>query len=140
MSPRGREDRIRFGIDVTNFGDYAEPRNVIRLARTAEAAGWEGLFIWDHLAFSWGLPSADPWITLAAVATATERLRLGPMVSPLARYRPAVLAHALVTFDRLSGGRTVLGVGLGGVAREYLAFGESADPRKHAAIVDEALA
>ena len=65
------------------------------LAADAEAAGWDGFFVWDHLAFvkAWKLRIADPWMLLTGVALATERLRLGPMVTPLARRRPQVLAH-----------------------------------------------
>jgi alkanesulfonate monooxygenase SsuD/methylene tetrahydromethanopterin reductase-like flavin-dependent oxidoreductase (luciferase family) len=66
---------MRFGVCVANFGSYANPRACVRLARTAEDAGWDGFFIWDHLAFVWNGPSADPWVTLAAVGCATERLR-----------------------------------------------------------------
>ena len=87
---------------------------VARLAAEAEEAGWHGVFVWDHL--RWRAPVrqvADPWITLAAIATATERLRFGPMVTPLARRRPAKVARETATLDRLSGGRLTLGVGLG---------------------------
>ena len=71
----------------------------------AEAAGWEALLLWDHLAFVWGPPAADPWVTLAAVAARTERsLLLGTNVTPLPRRRPHVLAHQVATLDVLSGG------------------------------------
>jgi hypothetical protein len=51
---------MRYGVDITNFGEYADPRNVIRLAQMAETAGWEGLFVWDHLGFVWGVLSGWP--------------------------------------------------------------------------------
>lgn len=73
------------------FDELADPKVVSGLAAEAEQAGWHGVFVWDHL--RWREPVrqvADPWITLAAVATATERLRLGPMVTPLPRRRPAL--------------------------------------------------
>jgi Luciferase-like monooxygenase len=91
-----------------------DPVAVARLAAEAEEAGWHGVFVWDHL--RWRAPVrqvADPWITLAAIATATERMRLGPMVTPLARRRPAKVARETATLDRLSDGRLTLGVGLG---------------------------
>ena len=77
---------------------------------------------------------------LAAAATMTSRVRLGTMVTPLARRRPWVLARQVTTVDHLSHGRAVLGVGLGVPPEaEYAAFGESADPAEHAALVDEGL-
>ena len=92
------------------FGDLADPAVVARLAAEAEEAGWHGFFVWDHLCWRAPVrPVADPWITLAAVATATERLRLGPMVTPLARRRLAKVARETVTLDWLSGGRLTLG-------------------------------
>ena len=130
---------MHYGIEVVTLGDYADPRPVVRLARAAEKAGWEGIFIWDHLGFAWGAPSGDPWVILAAVAQATGRLKLGTGVTPVPRRRPHVLANTLATLDLLSGGRAVLGVGLGGVPREFAAFGEPDDARERAAMLDEAL-
>jgi probable F420-dependent oxidoreductase len=132
--------RVRYGIDLTNLGDYADARTVVRLAQTAEQAGWEALFVWDHLGFAWGVPSGDPWVILAAVAASTNTLRLGTSVTPLARRRPHVVANQLATLDRLSGGRVVFGAGLGGVGREFAAFGEADDARERAARLDEGLA
>ena len=130
---------MRYGINVCTLGAYAEPGRVVELARTAEAAGWEALLVWDHLAFAWGVPSADPWVVLAAVACATSTIRLGTAVTPLPRRRPAVLASTVATLDRLSGGRVILGAGLGGVPREFSAFGEPEDPRLRAGMLDESL-
>ena len=93
------------------FDDLADPSVVARLAGEAEERGWHGFFVWDHL--RWRAPVwqvADPSITLAAIATASERVRLGPMIP---RRRPAKLARETATLDRLSGGRLTLGVGLG---------------------------
>ena len=84
---------------------------------------------------------ADPQITLAAIASATERIRLGPMVTPLARRRPVKVARETATLDRLSGGRLTLGVGLGSdrFASEYSITGEELDDRRRARMLDEAL-
>jgi alkanesulfonate monooxygenase SsuD/methylene tetrahydromethanopterin reductase-like flavin-dependent oxidoreductase (luciferase family) len=84
---------------------------------------------------------ADPWITLAAIATATDRLRLGPMVTPLARRRPAKVARETATLDRLSGGRLTLGVGLGSdrFGGELSKTGEQLDDRLRGQMLDEAL-
>lgn len=133
---------LRSALWLPLFGDLADPVAVARLAADAEEAGWHGFFTWDNL--SWRAPVrevADPWITLAAAATATERLRLGPMVTPLARRRPAKVARETVTLDRLSGGRLTMGVGLGldRFGAEFSATGEQADDRLRGQMLDEAL-
>jgi alkanesulfonate monooxygenase SsuD/methylene tetrahydromethanopterin reductase-like flavin-dependent oxidoreductase (luciferase family) len=133
---------MRYAVNLPNFAEYADPRTVAGLAADAEAAGWDGFFVWDHMVWSRReeLPVADPWILLAAVALATERLRLGPMVTPLARRRPWKVARETVTLDHLSGGRLILGVGLGTPADdEYGAFGEPTDAATRAAKLDEGL-
>lgn len=130
---------MRYGIVVSNMGAYSDPREAVRLARAAEAAGWEGFFVWDHLGFVWDTPSADPWVILSAVAASTERIKIGTDVSPLARRRPHLVANALATLDILSAGRIVYGAGLGGVPREFAAFGDPGDARERAAKLDEGL-
>jgi alkanesulfonate monooxygenase SsuD/methylene tetrahydromethanopterin reductase-like flavin-dependent oxidoreductase (luciferase family) len=130
---------VKFGVHVTNLGTYSDPRAVVRLAQEAEGAGWDALFVWDHLAFVWDGPAADPWVTLAAVASSTERILLGTGVTPVARRRPHVVAHEIATLATLSSGRFVFGAGLGGVEREFGAFGESTDARERAAMLDEGL-
>jgi alkanesulfonate monooxygenase SsuD/methylene tetrahydromethanopterin reductase-like flavin-dependent oxidoreductase (luciferase family) len=130
---------MRYGLSVCTLGEYADPRLVVDLAVAAEEAGWEALFVWDHLGFAWGVPSGDPWVTLAAVAQATSRLHIGTAITPLARRRPQVLANTVACLDQLSGGRVVLGAGLGGVPVEFAAFGEPDDQRVRAERLDEAL-
>jgi alkanesulfonate monooxygenase SsuD/methylene tetrahydromethanopterin reductase-like flavin-dependent oxidoreductase (luciferase family) len=130
---------VRYGICIATIGGYAEPGRVVEAALAAEAAGWEGLFVWDHVAYAWGVPSADPWVVLAAVAQATGRLRIGTAVTPLPRRRPVVVAGAVTTLDRLSGGRMIFGAGLGGVPEEFSAFGEPAAAGVRAAMLDEGL-
>ena len=74
---------MQFGIDLVIADDFADPALTARLARTAEDAGWDGLFVWDHRGYVWAEPFADAWVTLAAAAGSTERLRLGTAVTPL---------------------------------------------------------
>jgi alkanesulfonate monooxygenase SsuD/methylene tetrahydromethanopterin reductase-like flavin-dependent oxidoreductase (luciferase family) len=109
------------------------------VARVAEEAGWDGLFTWDHLGFVGGMPTAEPWVTLAAVAATTSRLRLGTWVTPLPRRRIQVVAHQVATLDILSGGRFIFGAGLGGVPEEITAFGEDADLKRRARMFEEGL-
>ena len=125
--------RLRSALWLPLFDELADPLVVARLAAEAEEAGWHGCFVWDQL--RWRAPVrqvADPWITLAAIATATERLRLGPMVTPLARRRPAKVARETATLDLLSGGRLILGVGIGSdrFAAELSRTGEQLDDRR----------
>jgi alkanesulfonate monooxygenase SsuD/methylene tetrahydromethanopterin reductase-like flavin-dependent oxidoreductase (luciferase family) len=133
---------MRSGLFVPLFDELADPALVARLAAEAEQAGWDGVFVWDHV--SWREPVvdvADPQITLAAIATSTERIRLGPMVTPLARRRPVKVARETATLDRLSGGRLTLGVGLGSdeFGGEYSITGEELDDRRRARMLDESL-
>lgn len=135
-----RRMQPQFGLGVPNGGDFADPIRLASLARDAEAAGWDGFFLWDHVIRRqpWQ-PMVDPWVTLAAVAVATERIIIGPMVTPLARRRVSVVARQSVTLDRLAGGRLRLGVGLGAPDDEFTRFGEDADPKLRAQILDESL-
>lgn len=130
---------MRFAVCAANFGSWSDPHVVVRAARAAESAGWDGFFLWDHLAFVWGPPSADPWVLLAAVASATDGLTLGTAVTPVPRRRPHVLAQQLGTLDRLNGGRVILGAGLGGNEKEFTAFGEDVDPHRRAKRLDDGL-
>ncbi len=112
------------------------------LAQLAEQAGWDGVFLEDYLVYQnqTGTPTYDPWVCLAAMATRTERVRLGTAVTPLPRRRVAKLAAETVALDHLSGGRLTLGVGLGDAWDVALAnLGEQTDTRVRAEILDEGL-
>jgi probable F420-dependent oxidoreductase len=130
---------MRHGILLANIGTYADPRTVAQVAEAAENAGWEALLIWDHLGFVWGPSAADPWVALAAAAVSTDRMLIGTGITPVPRRRPHVLAHQVATLDVLSGGRVIFGAGIGGVPREFSAFGEADDARLRAEMLDEGL-
>ena len=130
---------VHYGICLANIGTYSDPRAAVRIAQAAEHSGWEGIFVWDHLAFVWGPPAADPWVVLAAIASSTQRLRIGTAVTPAARRRPHVLANQVATLDVLSGGRVIFGAGLGGSPSEFGKFGEPTDATLRAAMLDESL-
>jgi alkanesulfonate monooxygenase SsuD/methylene tetrahydromethanopterin reductase-like flavin-dependent oxidoreductase (luciferase family) len=124
---------------MPNTGD---PMQLVELAMAAEEAGWDGFFLWDHLQLDaiGRPPMHDPWVLLGAIAAQTSRVRLGTMVTPVARRRPWKLAKEITTLDHLSGGRVIVGFGLGvPVETEYGAFGEPTQARRHAAMLDEAL-
>jgi alkanesulfonate monooxygenase SsuD/methylene tetrahydromethanopterin reductase-like flavin-dependent oxidoreductase (luciferase family) len=133
---------VRCALYIPLFDELANPALVARLCAEAEETGWHAVFVWDHL--RWHEPVvdvADTQITLAAIASATERIRLGPMVTPLARRRPVKVARETATLDRLSNGRLTLGVGLGSdrFGSDYSITGEKLDERKRARMLDEAL-
>ncbi|MGH2517712.1 MAG: LLM class flavin-dependent oxidoreductase [Ktedonobacterales bacterium] len=131
---------MRFAINLPQFNAFADPRALADLAREAEDAGWDGFFLWDHMLSVPGIPILDPWVALAAIAMSTERIRIGPIVTPLPRRRPWKVAREAATLDQLSHGRLTLGVGLGWDEwREYSAFGESPNDKTHAAMLDEGL-
>lgn len=119
---------------------FTDPARVLAWGREAEAAGWDGVFLWDHVQWRPGVAPLDPWVMLGALAAVTERVRLGTMVTPLSRRRPYAVAKQVATLDQLSAGRAVLGVGLGEPPdRDFSDLGEEADPRVRAAMLDESL-
>jgi alkanesulfonate monooxygenase SsuD/methylene tetrahydromethanopterin reductase-like flavin-dependent oxidoreductase (luciferase family) len=132
----------RFGIFLAPFDELAHPRRLADVAARAEAHGWDGVFLWDHVAYDAPVRAvADPWVAMSAMACATERVVLGPLVTPLARRRIQKLARETVSLDHLSDGRLVLGAGLGGDrGGELSRFGEELDPRARARLLDEGLA
>lgn len=133
---------MKYGLDFPPFGALADPRKVVEVAITGEEAGWDGVFLWDHLQYRPPVTDVgDPWVSLAAVAQATERVMIGPMVTPIARRRPHILARQTAALDLLSDGRWIFGVGLGldGFGKELSAFGDETDDRIRAEMMDEGL-
>jgi alkanesulfonate monooxygenase SsuD/methylene tetrahydromethanopterin reductase-like flavin-dependent oxidoreductase (luciferase family) len=133
---------MKFGLSIPQFEHFADVRRLADLAREAENAGWDGFFVWDHILFDnlWR-PMVDPWIALAAIAMRTNTIRIGPMITPLARRRPWKVAREAISLDQLSNGRVILGVGLGAPELwEFGFFGEQTDAKVRARKLDEGLA
>jgi alkanesulfonate monooxygenase SsuD/methylene tetrahydromethanopterin reductase-like flavin-dependent oxidoreductase (luciferase family) len=138
---------MRYGLALPTGGECGDPRFLVELAERAEAAGWEGVFLEDYVVFQGDptAPTCDPWIALAGMALRTERVVLGTAVTPLARRRPWIVARQAAAIDQLSAGRMVLGAGLGDVGdhvgrdASFTHFGEEADARRRAGMLDEAL-
>ena len=128
---------MRYAIYTPNFGPYTSPADLAEMAHEAEAAGWDGFFLWDHVA-GWSHAIFDPWVTLTAVALATTRLRFG-CITPIPRRRPWKLARETASLDQLSNGRLTLIVGTGIGTAEWDDLGEESDPRKRGAMLDEGL-
>ncbi len=147
---------MQFGLYLPNQAGFADPRVLASLARDAEHAGWDGIFMWDELfpIYDYAIGRektaadddvdwhavADPIVAMTAIAAATERIRFGALVTPVARLRPEAFAQQTATLDRFSGGRLILGVGLGNPDTQFVAFGHEGDVRIRAAQVDEFLA
>ena len=126
---------LQYAVVLPNWVAGVDVSSLVDAAVTAEEAGWDGVLLADHLIFP--PPPAggqaqrdmepmafpDPWVTLAAIAERTERIRLGSWVTPIPRRQPWQLARDLATLDQLSGGRVVLGAGVGRKS-DYEAFGQ----------------
>ena len=130
---------MKYAVYVPIFGPYGDARVLIDLARTVEQAGWDGFFIWDQITGFSADNVADTEVALAAIALNTERIRLGSMITPLARRRPAKYAREMLTIDHLSNGRLICGVGLGVSPEEFGDLGDEADPKVRAEQLDESL-
>lgn len=136
-----------YALNLPNGGNWSDPRTLADLAHVAEENGWDGVFLEDYIVWQsqQNVPTYDPWISLAAMAMQTKRVRLGTNVTPLARRRPWKVAREAVTLDHLSNGRMILGVGLGDTGESvesdvsFANFSEVTDAKRRAQILDEAL-
>jgi len=138
---------VQYGLSLPTGGECGDPRFLVDLAERAEAAGWDGLFLEDYVCYGGdrATPTCNVWAVLAAVAVRTRRMRLGTEVTPLTRRRPWNVAREAAAVDQLSGGRMVLGVGLGDTGEaitadpSYVSFGEEPDARTRGEMLDEGL-
>ena len=131
---------MQFGLDVPTTGAYADPQVLAQLAADAETAGWDGFFVWDVLGNQEpATPVVDSWIALTAIALSTTRIKIGTMVTPLARHRPWLVARQFANLDHLSQGRVICTVGLGDSAQDFAAVGDASDPITRARRLDEGL-
>jgi alkanesulfonate monooxygenase SsuD/methylene tetrahydromethanopterin reductase-like flavin-dependent oxidoreductase (luciferase family) len=120
---------MRYGV-ILPGGTAAEQ---LEQAILAEAAGWDGVFVWEA---AYGV---DAWTLLAAMAARTARVRLGTLLTPLPWRRPWKVASQVVTLDQLSGGRAILTVGLGAVTTDLPLTGEVTELRARAERLDEGI-
>jgi alkanesulfonate monooxygenase SsuD/methylene tetrahydromethanopterin reductase-like flavin-dependent oxidoreductase (luciferase family) len=126
---------MRYGFVIPG----GDARLSAELAAEAEAAGWDGVFGPDGIYIE-NFPTYDPWVVLAAMAMRTERVRLGPMLTPVPRRRPWKLARETMTLDRLSNGRLILAVGLGTLDDGgFTKVGEPTERKVRAQRLDEGL-
>ena len=131
---------MKYGLDVSITGAYAQADLLADLAALAETSGWDGFFVQDGLLPAPSEAMVDPWLALCAIALATQRLRIGALMTPMAAYLPWQLARQAISLDHLSGGRLIFGAGLGFQEGDFLAVGEDAAARVRAEKLDEGLA
>lgn len=130
-----------FGLDVGIYGKLATPDTILRLARYAEEVGFDSAWLADHVVFpkqfasrypysatgTFPAPLSDPLLepiaTMGVLVGATKRLRLGTAVLIMPYRNPVLLARMLVTLDQFSGGRIILGAGVGWLAEEFAVLG-----------------
>ncbi len=146
------------GVTLPNYGPLAGPEALARLARRAEALGFDSVWVADHLVAPADSDSIypfdrraqpgparldglvefyEPLITLAYVAAVTQHIRLGVSVYVVPYRNPVVTAKLVATLDALSGGRVIFGVGVGWLREEFRALG--ADPSRRGRVTDEYL-
>ncbi|MBB5800635.1 alkanesulfonate monooxygenase SsuD/methylene tetrahydromethanopterin reductase-like flavin-dependent oxidoreductase (luciferase family) [Saccharothrix ecbatanensis] len=121
---------MRCGIVLPFF----DAPDVASCAELAEECGWDGVFLAEAV---WGV---DAWVALTAAAMRTSSVRLGTMLTPLARFKPWDVASKVATLDRLSGGRVQLSVGLGALHPGWTAFERETSRTERALLLDEGLA
>jgi len=140
MESKRNLEMMKFCLYVPPFGPFANAKILAELARDAESAGWHGFFIWDHIGGErYPETIVDPWVALAAIAFNTKNIKIGALVTPLARRRPWKVARETVSIDHLSQGRLVFGVGTGSGQGEFDHLGEESDPFKRGQMLDEGL-
>ena len=127
---------MRYGFIIPG-GDL---QTIVELAHEAETVGWDGVFYWDGIYIKDAGLMYDPWVVLAAIASHTQGVRIGAILTPLSRRRPWKVARETVTLDHLSNGRLVLPVGLGALDDGGFAkVGEATDRKVRAELLDESL-
>jgi alkanesulfonate monooxygenase SsuD/methylene tetrahydromethanopterin reductase-like flavin-dependent oxidoreductase (luciferase family) len=126
------DSRMQIGVQLPEVEWEVTFPELIEMARTAEAVGFDSLWLGDHLLYQLDVGDRGPWevwTSLAAIAAATSTIRLGPLVASTSFHAPAMLAKMATTVDAVSGGRLILGLGAGWNRREYDAFGFAYDHR-----------
>ncbi len=123
---------MRIGVQLPEVEWEVPFAELIAMAQTAEAVGFDSLWLGDHLLYALDVGDRGPWevwTSLAAIAASTETIELGPLVASTSFHAPAMLAKQAATVDAISGGRLILGLGAGWNQREYDAFGFPYDHR-----------
>jgi hypothetical protein len=102
----------RCAVGLPNVGIFGDPHLLVELAVLADQAGWDGVFLWDHVLYhdpDW--PVVDPTVAAAAIAARTRRVRIGLTMVAVPRRDVGKLARETASLDVLSGGRVIMGPG-----------------------------
>lgn len=145
-STQAESGGLNYGIVLPNWIVGADTSQLVEFAVAAEEAGWDGVYLADHLAFPHAdydgppiMDFHDPWITMGGIANRTDEITMASWITPIPRRQPWQVARDLATLDRLSDGRVILGTGLGNIATNYTPFGRIGDERVLGERYDEAL-
>jgi probable F420-dependent oxidoreductase len=134
---------LKVGVNILNFGPGANPDDLLRWARIAEDLGYDSVMISDHVAITPSVgqrypePFYDAFTTLSWLAGQTKRVRLGTTVIVLPYRHPVLMARMAANIDHLSGGRFILGTGVGNAEDEFRALGQP--HKRRGALADECL-
>lgn len=134
-------DRLPIGVTIRTI--RAQPEWWLESAQRLDEAGYSGIWAWDHFMGRGDLtvPVVEGWTILAMAAARTSRITVGPFVANVMNRHPALLARMASTLQIASGGRLVLGIGIGGAPKEHAAYGmEFPDAKERAARLEEAIA
>ncbi len=134
-------DRLPIGVTIRTI--RAQPEWWLESAQRLDEAGYSGIWAWDHFMGRGDLtvPVVEGWTILAMAAARTSRITVGPFVANVMNRHPALLARMASTLQIASGGRLVLGIGIGGAPKEHAAYGmEFPEAKERAARLEEAIA
>lgn len=134
-------ERLPIGVTIRTI--RAEPRWWLESARRLDEAGYQGVWAWDHFVGQGDrtVPVVEGWTILAMAAAATRQVTVGTFVANVMNRHPAVLARMASTLQIASGGRLVLGIGIGGAPKEHAAYGiDFPEAKERAARLEEAIA
>jgi alkanesulfonate monooxygenase SsuD/methylene tetrahydromethanopterin reductase-like flavin-dependent oxidoreductase (luciferase family) len=124
---------LKIGVQLPEVERFVPWPEYLDMARLAEALGFDSVWVGDHLIYDLRDGSTrgpyEAWTTLAAIAAATDRVEIGPLVASTSFHAPAMLAKQAATVDAISGGRLIVGLGAGWNEREYAAYGFPYDRR-----------
>jgi alkanesulfonate monooxygenase SsuD/methylene tetrahydromethanopterin reductase-like flavin-dependent oxidoreductase (luciferase family) len=130
---------MKYGLFLANIDSHATGDTIVQLGVAADESGWDGVFLADHLHYNNVYRFIDPWIMLAGIAARTKHIKLSTWVTAVPRRQPWQLARDLASLDQLSGGRVILGAGIGAPPEDFTSYGQEYELKRLARRFDESL-